>query len=110
MRPITVGIAGITGKFARCVAGHLLKNPGVTIQGYCRDPTKLPTAFLSSPRIRITHGQSDDQWPLRTFAKGDDVVVCCYLGDNNLMFNGQKSLMDAFESEGVRWYLVVNTG
>lgn len=105
MRPITVGIAGITGKFARCVAGHLLKNPGVTIQGYCRDPTKLPAALLSSPRIRITQGQSDDQNSLQTFAKGNDVVVCSYLGDNNLMLNGQKSLIDACESEGVRRYV-----
>ncbi|KAJ5518848.1 Short-chain dehydrogenase/reductase SDR [Penicillium expansum] len=74
MTSITVGIAGITGKFARCVVGHLLKNPNVTIKGYCRDPR-------------------------------NDVVVCCYLGDHNLMINGQMSLIDACESEGVGRYV-----
>lgn len=105
MSTITVGIAGITGKFARCVLGHLLKNPNVNIRGYCRDPGKLPSAFLSSPRIRIIQGQSDDQDALRTFAQGSDVIVCCYLGDNNLMVNGQKSLVDACEVEGVPRYI-----
>lgn len=105
MTPITVGIAGITGKFARCVVGHLLKHPNVTIKGYCRDPTKLPAALLASPRISITQGQSEDKMALQTFAKGNDVVVCCYLGDHNLMIKGQKSLIDACESEGVSRYV-----
>lgn len=105
MTPITVGIAGITGKFARCVVGHLLKHPNVTIKGYCRDTTKLPAALLASPRIRITQGQSDDKKALQTFTKGNDVVVCCYLGDHDLMINGQKSLIDACESEGVSRYV-----
>lgn len=105
MSSITVGIAGITGKFARCVLAHLLKNPRVTIQGYCRDPGRLPPSFLSSPRIRITQGQWDDQKALQTFVKGTDVVVCCYLGDKNIMINGQKLLIDACESQGVSRYV-----
>ncbi|PGH00856.1 hypothetical protein AJ80_09108 [Polytolypa hystricis UAMH7299] len=34
MSAITVGIAAITGKFARCILGQVLKNPRVNIQGY----------------------------------------------------------------------------
>ncbi|KAH2763466.1 hypothetical protein KXV52_003971 [Aspergillus fumigatus] len=105
MGTITVGIAGITGKFARCVAAHLLKNPQVIIKGYCRDPAKLPASLRASPRVNVTRGQSDDEKALRTFAKDNDVVICCYLGDHNLMINGQKSLIDACESEGVPRYV-----
>lgn len=105
MSSITVGIAGITGKFARCVVGHLLKNPAVTIKGYCRDPTKLPASLLASKRISVTQGQSEERNALRAFAKGCDVVICCYLGDHNLMINGQKSLIDACEAETVPRYV-----
>ncbi|KAI2670770.1 hypothetical protein CBS147355_9105 [Penicillium roqueforti] len=105
MSSISVGIAGITGKFARCVVGHLLKNPAVTIKGYCRDPTKLPASLLASKRITITQGQAGDENALRSFAKGNDVVVCCYLGDHDLMINGQKALIDACEAESVPRYV-----
>lgn len=101
----TVGFAGITAKFAQCVVRHLLKNPGVTIRGYCRDPSKLPAVLLDSPRVSITQGQFDDQKALQSFVRGNDVVVCCYLGDYNLMVNGQKALIDACESEGVARYV-----
>lgn len=105
MTSINVGIAGITGKFARSVVRSLLKNPEVKIQGYCRDPSKLPSTLLSSPRVSITQGQSDDRTALASFVKGCDVVVCCYLGDHSLMIDGQKLLIDACEAEGVRRYL-----
>lgn len=105
MSSITVGIAGITGKFARCVVGHLLKNPAVTIKGYCRDPTKLPASLLASKRITITQGQAGDENALRSFAKGNDVVICCYLGGHDLMINGQKALIDACEAESVPRYV-----
>lgn len=105
MSSITVGIAGITGKFARCVVGHLLKNPNIIIKGYCRDPTKLSPSLLASRRITIIQGQSDDQHALRVFAKGSDVVICGYLGDHNLMINGQKALIDACEAEAVPRYV-----
>ncbi|KAJ5726769.1 NmrA-like family protein [Penicillium malachiteum] len=105
MGSITVGIAGITGKFARCVVGHLLKQPNITIKGYCRDSKKLPPGLLASERITITQGQSDDNGALRTFARGSDVVVCCYLGDHKLMVDGQKALIDACEAEAVPRYV-----
>ncbi|PCD38704.1 hypothetical protein AU210_007169 [Fusarium oxysporum f. sp. radicis-cucumerinum] len=101
----TVGIAGITGKLARNVAANLLKRPDVSIRGFCRDPTKLPSSILSSPRVHITKGEFTDIAALKSFAKTSDVVICCYLGDNTLMTEGQKLLIDACEAEGVRRYL-----
>lgn len=101
----TIGIAGITGKFALCVLNHLLQIPFISIRGYCRNPNKLPQKLLSSPRIRITQGDSTNDAALRAFAKGCDVVICCYLGDNALMTDGQMKLIDACESEGVPRYI-----
>lgn len=100
-----VGIAGITGKFARCILDNLLKDPSVSIQGYCRDPTKLPDVIQSSSRVQITKGESTDNASLRSFVRSCDVVICCYLGDNSLMIDGQKALVDACEAEGVPRYV-----
>jgi len=102
---VTVGIAGITGKFARCILANLLKQPSVTVRGYCRDPTKLPPSIQSSPRIHLTKGESGDVQALQSFVRGTDVVICCYLGDNQLMTDGQKKLIDACELEGVKRYI-----
>jgi hypothetical protein len=101
----TVGIAGITGKFAHNVAANLLKRPNVSIRGLCRDPTKLHASIQSSPRVHITKGAATDADALNSFAKSSDVVICCYLGDNTLMTEGQKLLIDACEAQGVRRYL-----
>ena len=101
----TVGIAGITGKFARCILDNLLKDSFVSIRGYCRDPTKLPDAVQSSSRVQITKGESTDNASLRSFVQSCDVVICCYLGDNSLMIYGQKALVDACEVEGVPRYV-----
>ncbi|KAJ9149313.1 NmrA-like family protein [Pleurostoma richardsiae] len=103
--PFTVGVAGITGKFARNVVANLLIRPDVHIRGFCRDPTKLPDSIQSSPRVHLTKGESTDTDALRSFAKTSDVVICCYLGDAKLMTEGQKLLVDACEAEGVRRYL-----
>ena len=100
-----VGIAGITGKFARCILDNLLKDPSLSIRGYCRDPTKLPDAVQSSSRVQITKGESTDYASLRSFVQSCDVVICCYLGDNSLMIGGQKVLVDACEAEGVPRYV-----
>ncbi|KAH7111173.1 NmrA family protein-like protein [Dactylonectria estremocensis] len=102
---LPVGIAGITGKFARNVVANLLKNPTVSIRGLCRDPTKLPASIRSSPRVHITKGESTDTQALHSFAKTSDVVICCYLGNDSLMTEGQKLLIDACEAEGVHRYL-----
>lgn len=102
---VTVGVAGITGKFARLVVKNLCNSPDVQIWGLCRNASKLPQHFRESPRVTIIQGDSGDLDTLRRFARACDVVVCCYLGDNDLMTNGQKLLVDACELENVSRYI-----
>ncbi|KAI1141694.1 nmrA-like family protein [Hypoxylon sp. FL0543] len=100
---ITVGIAGITGKFARELASALLRNPDVAVKGYCRDPAKVPQSFSS--KVSLAKGDAFDAPAVRSFVSGCDVVVCCYLGDNKLMIDGQKLLVDACAAGGVPRYV-----
>ncbi|KAJ5635468.1 nmrA-like family protein [Penicillium longicatenatum] len=102
---VTIGVAGITGKFARLVVKNLCNSPDVQIRGLCRNASKLPEHFRDSPRVTIIQGESTDLDTLRRFARGCDVVICCYLGDNDLMTNGQKLLVDACDLEHVRRYI-----
>ncbi|KAJ6133790.1 nmrA-like family protein [Penicillium sp. IBT 18751x] len=102
---ITIGIAGITGKFARLVVKNLCNSPDVQIRGLCRNSSKLPEHFRESPRVTIIQGDSNDLETLRHFAHGCDVVICCYLGDNEFMTNGQKLLVDACDMENVSRYI-----
>ncbi|KAI0846395.1 nmrA-like family protein [Daldinia vernicosa] len=100
---ITVGIAGITGKFARELASALLKYPDINIKGYCRDPSKVPESLSS--KVSLSKGDAFDTSAIRSFVAGCDVVVCCYLGDDKLMVDGQKALIDACAAEGVPRYV-----
>ena len=43
---------------------------------------------------------------MRSLVRTCDVVFCCYLGENNLIAEGQKLLVDACEVEGVRRHIV----
>ncbi|PQE07513.1 hypothetical protein CJF30_00007242 [Rutstroemia sp. NJR-2017a BBW] len=101
----TIGIAGITGKFARCIVNSLLQNPHISIRGFCRDSNKFPPSLTSSLRIHITTGSSTDKQALQTFVTGTDVVICCYLGDGSLMRDGQKHLIDACVAAHVPRYI-----
>ncbi|KAI9929716.1 hypothetical protein ASPWEDRAFT_41070 [Aspergillus wentii DTO 134E9] len=101
----TVGIAGITGKFARLLVSHLLKDSSVSIRGYCRDPTKLPETITSSSQVTVIKGDAFDTESIHSFVQGCDVVVCCYLGDDRLMVDGQKMLIDACEEINVPRYI-----
>lgn len=105
MATITVGLAGITGKFGGLLASHLLANPSVTLRGYCRNQSKVATSLSSSPRVQIFQGDALDKDAIHNFAKGCDVVVCAYLGDDALMVDGQKALIDACEAQGVPRYV-----
>ncbi|KAI0415242.1 nmrA-like family protein [Xylaria grammica] len=100
-----VGIAGITGKFASFILGNLLAQPNVDVRGYCRNSSKLREDLRSSSRVSIVEGDASDMDALRRFAKGCDVVICCYLGDDTLMKDGQKLLVDACEIENVPRYI-----
>ncbi|CAG8958128.1 hypothetical protein HYFRA_00000474 [Hymenoscyphus fraxineus] len=106
----TIGIAGITSKFARLLTVHLLRNPSVQIRGYSRDLSKLPLSITSSSRIQLIQGDAFDLSKIHSFVKSCNVVICCYrsdyyLGDDNLMLDGQKNLIDACETEGVPKYI-----
>jgi hypothetical protein len=103
--PQTIGIAGITGKFACCVVKSLLQNPEVSIRGFCRNPSKLPPSIPASPRIHIVKGEFNDKDALESFVVGTDVVICCYLGGPELMLEGQKLLIDACVAKNVPRYI-----
>ncbi|OOF93251.1 hypothetical protein ASPCADRAFT_508996 [Aspergillus carbonarius ITEM 5010] len=100
-----VGIAGITGKFARLLTTHLLAQEGASIKGFCRTPSKVPEAISSSPRVELIQGEAFDREAVRSFVQGCDVVVCCYLGDDKLMVDGQKLLIDACDELQVARYV-----
>lgn len=102
---ITIGIAGITGKFARELSLVLLQHADINIKGFCRDPSKLPASFSSNSQLTLIKGDGFDVSALRSFVDSCEVVVCCYLGPENLMVDGQKLLIDACEEAGVSRYV-----
>ncbi len=103
---MTVGIAGFTGKFARLLASSLLEqSPDVSIRGFARDPSKVDSSAFSTANIQLFQGDAYDVEKIRPFVHGCDVVVCCYLGDDNLMIEGQKLLIDVVEEEDVPRYV-----
>jgi NAD(P)H-binding len=101
----TVAIAGITGALARLITEHLLKHPNVHINGLCRKPSKLSKAILSDSRLTIFQAGANDTETIRQAVHKADVVICCYLGDNAVMVDGQKTLIDACIAEGVPRYI-----
>jgi len=105
MSTATIAIAGLTGKFAQCIAKSLLAESNVSIRGYCRDVNKLPRAVLDSPRFEIIQGEFDNHELVRKFVHGSDIVICCYFGGADLMITGQKVLIDACDEENVPRYV-----
>lgn len=101
----TVGIAGITGKFAGLVLDNLLDNPNVRIRGYCRNASKLASRYTQSSQLEVIEGDAYDTAALNKFVRGLDVVICAYLGDQDLMINGQKALVDACDDARVPRYI-----
>lgn len=96
-----VAIAGMTDKFAKLITGHLLSKPNVEINGFCRDPSKVPQEISSNPRIKVNKASSTDTEQIRQAIKGTDICICCYLGDESLMEEGQKQLIDTCIEERV---------
>ena len=106
MSSTTIGIAGFTGKFARLLTSSLVeKSPEVRIRGLARDPAKVDASISSAPNVQVFQGDAFDADKIRPFVRGCDVVVCCYLGDDNLMIEGQKLLIDIAEEEKVPRYV-----
>ncbi|KAL4958122.1 hypothetical protein BDW69DRAFT_179909 [Aspergillus filifer] len=52
-----------------------------------------------------SRGNAFDKEAIAKFAEGCDVIVCCYLGDDELMVTGQKLLIDACEAANVPRYM-----
>ncbi|KAI5922442.1 hypothetical protein F4810DRAFT_711556 [Camillea tinctor] len=102
---ITVGLAGITGKFGHLLAKHLLRNEDVLLRGYSRNAGKVSPEISSSPRVKLFEGDAFDEAKIAPFVEGCDVVICSYLGDNKLMVDGQKKLIDACEVSNVPRYI-----
>ena len=105
MPSLTIGIAGITRKFARLLASCLLESPQIKLKGLARDPSKLDPSISLAPNVEVFQGSAFEAEKVPPFVKGCDVVVCCYLGDDNVMVDGQKLLIDIAESEGVSRYV-----
>ncbi|KAJ3532623.1 hypothetical protein NM208_g8361 [Fusarium decemcellulare] len=101
----TIGIAGITGKFSGLILKRLLDSSDAKIKGFCRNAAKLPDQVRSSARVTIIEGGAYDKDAVRNFVKGCDVIVCGYLGDDELMTEGQKLLVDACELEKIPRYI-----
>lgn len=100
-----ITVAGITGRFGRYVTQHLLTKPNVRVNGLARTPSKLPQELSSDPRVKLFQNDATDSPTMREALKGASAVVCCYLADNKVMYEGQKTLIDASIEEGVPRYL-----
>ncbi|OQE37882.1 hypothetical protein PENCOP_c009G00065 [Penicillium coprophilum] len=103
--PTVVGIAGLTGKFAQCVAQELQAYPDVMIRGYCRSPEKIPESALEKYGIGVIKGDFDDESSIQKFVRGTDIIICCYFGSPEVMTRGQMLLIDACEEAGVPRYI-----
>jgi putative NADH-flavin reductase len=101
--PLTVGIAGITGRVGSLIAMNLLSRPSVVVHGYCRSRSKVSPSIYAADqsRVHITEGDAFDADKIAEFVKPCDVVACAYLGDDKLMVEGQKLLIDACEAARV---------
>lgn len=102
----TVAIAGFTGKMARLITMYLLENhSSVKIHGICRSIDKVPAILRSNPNITLFQTTSTDIPGLRLALTGTSVCICAYLGDDTLMIDGQKTLIDACIAEDVPRYV-----
>lgn len=101
-----VVIAGLTGKLGRSIASNLLRNhPEIKIHGIVRSLDKVDQAIRQSPKVALFQAGAFDNEALRRGLKNASVCICCYLGDNDLMTDGQKSLIDACIDEKVARYI-----
>ena len=102
----TVAVAGITGKLGTLISHAILTTSQASIRGLCRDKAKLaPELQPFSSRITLVEGSSSDLAAAREAVCGSQVVICCYLGSNELMTDGQKVLVDACLAESVPRYV-----
>ena len=100
-----VAIAGVTSKLGRLIAQELLKEPSICLRGSTRNAENVPSQLQGSDCLEIVQTGPYDREKLRSLISGCDVVICCYLADNDTMWEGQKLLVDVCEQEGVPRYI-----
>lgn len=101
-----IAIAGLTGRISRSIAKHLLgTKTNVTIHGIVRDPAKLPDELQSNSKVKVFQATSDEKDKLKNALEGADVCICGYSSGNDVMIEGQKTLIDACIESGVRRYI-----
>lgn len=98
------GLAGLTSKLCRVTALELLKCPNITIRRYVRDHSKVPQEIASKYRVQIFQGLALDRAAAQTSVHGCHVVVCGYLGPDEIIIERQKTFVDASKVEGVSHY------
>lgn len=81
------------------------KYPNVKINGIVRNPSKVPAKFSANSNITIFEANSSDKAAVTKALKGSQVCICGYLGDESLMTEGQKLLIDACIEFGVDRYI-----
>lgn len=102
----TIAIAGFTGKMARRITTYLTAHhPDVEIHGICRSPDKVDASIRSNHRVKLFEATFTDITALRKGLANTSVCICCYLGDQTLMIDGQKALIDACIDEKVPRYI-----
>ena len=103
--PVTIAIAGITGRLASLITNALLVKPNVTIHGLARTPSKVPKSISSNPRVKLFGASSTNEAAINEALVGVDTLICCYLGDHTLMTQGQYTLIDACIANTVPRYI-----
>ena len=101
----TIAIAGISSRLALLIAEELMKQSDVKLRGSCRNLATLPPWIRESDRVTLVQTGPYDTDNLRSLIKGSDVVICCYLADNEIMFQGQKLLVDLCDEERIPRYI-----
>lgn len=101
-----IAIVGFTGKMARLITTSLLtRHPTVQIHGVSRSLDKVNAKYRSNPNVKLFQAASTDKSALQRALAGTSACICCYLGDKELMTDGQKLLIDACVAEGVPRYI-----
>ncbi|KAH6694292.1 hypothetical protein BKA61DRAFT_498900 [Leptodontidium sp. MPI-SDFR-AT-0119] len=99
--PLLVAVAGVSGRFGRCVVQELLKKPDILVRGLVRDSSKVAVVIRSSPAFELLEGDVTDSITLRQLVKGADVVISALMGSDSFMFEAQKQLIDLSEEAKV---------
>lgn len=99
--PLLVAVAGVSGRFGRCVVQELLKKPDILVRGLVRDSSKVAVVIRSLPAFELLEGDVTDSITLRQLVKGADVVISALMGSDSFMFEAQKQLIDLSEEAKV---------